>query len=210
MRLILRRNSTRIRRVKSIWARLAPVELPRAAAELEARRQDLSIAVSTLRQQEASFKDQLTRIPDPAIEEAEIITLDRIQVPADETMPGLRDLYARAMAHRPDMAISKIKDQNSEIASIGTRDALLPTGIFYGYYRDRGAAGTPVFVPGEPTSPYFSGGYGKALGQVVRNDFPTEYGGFYFQAPIGNQAGAGGLRGRAVAAQAGRRQQPAR
>jgi hypothetical protein len=91
------------------------------------------------------------------------------------------------MAHRPDMAISKIKDQNSEIASIGTRDALLPTGIFYGYYRDRGAAGTPVFVPGEPTSPYFSGGYGKALGQVVRNDFPTEYGGFYFQAPIGNR-----------------------
>lgn len=166
---------------------LAPVELPRAAAELEARKQDLSIALSTVRQQEASFKDQLTRIPDPAIEAAEIVTLDRIEVPADETLPNLRDLYARAMAHRPDMALSKIKDQNSDIASIGTKDSLLPTGIFYGYYRDRGAAGTPVFVPGEPTSPFFSGGYGRALGQVVRNDFPTEYGGFYFQAPIGNR-----------------------
>jgi outer membrane protein TolC len=166
---------------------LAPVELPRSAAELQARKQDLSIALSTVRQQEASFKDQLTRVPDPAIEAAEIVPLDRIQVPADDNLPTLRDLYARAMAHRPDMALSKIKDQNADIASIGTKDSLLPTGIAYGYYRDRGAAGTPRIVPGEPTSPFFSGGYGRALGQVVRNDFPTEYGGFYFAAPLGNR-----------------------
>lgn len=164
---------------------LAPVELPRAAAELEARKQDLSIAVSTVRQQEASFKDQLTRIPDPAIESAEIITLDHIEVPADETIPGLRDLYARAMAHRPDMAIAKIKDINGEIASIGTKDAIQPTGIFYGYYKDRGAAGTPA--PGSAANPFFTGGYGRTLGQAIRNDFPTEYGGFYFQAPLGNR-----------------------
>ncbi len=165
---------------------LAPVELPRAAAELEARKQDLSIAESTVRQQEASFKDQLTRIPDPAIEAAEIVTLDRIEVPADETLPGLRELYARAMAHRPDMALSKIRDENADIASIGTKDALLPNGIFYGTYRDRGAAGTPRIIPFEPTSPFFSGGYGKALGQVFRNDFPNVSGGFYFSTPIGN------------------------
>ena len=42
-------------------------------------------------------------------------------------------------------------------------------------------------MPGEPTSPFFSGGYGKAMGQVLRNDFPTEYGGFYFQTPVGNR-----------------------
>jgi outer membrane protein len=166
---------------------LAPVELPRAAAELEARKQDLSIAESTLRQQEASFKEQLTRIPDPAIEAAEIVTLDRIEVPADEVLPGLRDMYARAMAHRPDMALAKIKDENADIASIGTKDALQPTGIAFGRYYDRGVAGTPVFVPHEPTSPFFSGGYGKTLGQIFRNDFPSEYIGFYFQAPIGNR-----------------------
>jgi len=166
---------------------LAPVELPRSAAELEARKQDLSIAVSTFRQQEASFKEQLTRVPDPAIEAAEIVTLDRIEVPSDDALPGLRDLYARAMAHRPDMAISKIRDQNADIASIGTKDALLPTGILYGRYYDRGAAGTPRVVPGEPTSPFFTGGYGKELGQIFRNDFPSDYGGFYFQTPVGNR-----------------------
>jgi outer membrane protein len=169
----------------------APVELPRAAAELEARKQDLSIALSTLRQQEASFKEQLTRVPDPAIEAAEIVTLDRIQIPADETLPGLRDLYARAVAHRPDIAIAKIRDLNADLASIGTKDSLQPNGILYGRYFDRGAAGNPVVVPGEPTSPYFSGGYGKALGQIFRNDFPTEYGGFYIAAPIGNRVAQG-------------------
>jgi outer membrane protein len=166
---------------------LAPVELPRAAAELEARKQDVSIATATVRQREASLKDQLTRIPDPAIEAARIVTLDHIQVPDDDNLPSLRDLLATAMAKRPDMAIAKIKDENSAISSIGTADSLQPTGVAYGRYKDSGAAGTPQLIPGEPTSQFFSGGYGKALGQIVRNDFPTEYGGFYFQAPIGNR-----------------------
>jgi outer membrane protein len=166
---------------------LAPVELPRSAAELAARQQDLSIAVANVRQQESSLKDSLTRSPDPAIDAAEIVTLDRIEVPDDENLPGLRDLLARAMAKRPDMLLAKIKDQNSDISSLGTKDSLLPTGIAYGRFMDRGAAGTPQLVPGEPTSPFFSGGYGKTLGQIFRNDFPTEYGGFYFQAPLGNR-----------------------
>lgn len=166
---------------------LAPVELPRAAAELEARKQDRSIAQADVRQKEASLKDQLTRAAEPEIDAAEIVTLDRIEVPDQDNLPALRDLYATAMAHRPDMAIAKIRDQNAEISSIGTKDELRPTGIFYGRYYDRGAAGTAQVVPGEPTSPFFSGGYGKSLGQILRNDFPTEYGGFYFQTPVRNR-----------------------
>jgi len=166
---------------------LAPVELPRSAAELAARKQDLSIALSTVRQQEASLKDQLTRAPDPELDAAEIVTLDRIEVPAEDNLPSLRELLARAMKNRPDMAIAKIKDENADIASIGTKDSLSPTGIAYLRYTSRGAAGAPQVVPGEPTNPYFSGGFGKAMGQALRNDFPTEYGGFYFQAPLGNR-----------------------
>ncbi len=164
---------------------LAPVELPRAAAELAARQQDMSIAAATLRQQEASLKDSLTRSPDPAIDAAEIVTLDRIEVPTDDNLPGLRELLARAMAKRPDMALAKIKDQNSEIASLGTKDALEPSGTAFFRYKDVGAAGTPA--PGAPTSAFFSGGYGRAMGQVFRNDFPTEIIGFYIQAPVGNR-----------------------
>jgi outer membrane protein len=166
---------------------LAPVELPRAAAELAARKQDVSIAVATVRQREASLKDQLTRNPEPDVEAAQIVTLDRIEVPENDDLPSLRDLLGRAFGKRPDMAISKIKDQNQEIASIGTADSLQPTGIAFARYKDSGAAGTPQIIPGEPTSTFFNGAYGKALGQIFRNDFPTEYAGFYFQAPIGNR-----------------------
>jgi outer membrane protein len=166
---------------------LAPVELPRAAAELAARQQDLSIATATVRQQEASLKDQLTRAPDPAIEAAEIVTLDRIEVPQDDSLPSLRDLLVRAMAKRPDMALAKIKDQNADISSLGTKDALQPTGIFFARYQNRGAAGTPQPASGQPADPYFTGGYGKALGQIFRNNFPSEYAGFYFQAPLNNR-----------------------
>jgi outer membrane protein TolC len=34
--------------------------------------------------------------------------------------------------------------------------------------------------------PYFVGGIGTALGQVFRRNFPSEQGGFFFQAPIRN------------------------
>jgi hypothetical protein len=100
-------------------------------------------------------------------------------------MPSLRELLATAMAKRPDMALAKIKDQNSEIASLGTKDALQPNGTAFFRYKDVGAAGTPA--PGAPTSAFFSGGYGRAMGQVLRNDFPTEIIGFYIQAPVGNR-----------------------
>jgi outer membrane protein len=166
---------------------LAPVELPRAAAELEARKQDVSIALATVRQREATLKDQLTRVPDPELEAARIMPLDHIEVPADDNLATLRDYYARAMAHRPDMAIAKVKDENSALSAIGTADSLQPTLWAYGRYKDAGAAGTPQPSSGLPTSPFFSGGYGKALGQVLRNDFPTEYGGLYFTAPLGNR-----------------------
>jgi outer membrane protein len=166
---------------------LAPVELPRSAAEVAARKQDVIVATSTVRQREASLKNQLTRVPDPVVEEAEIITLDSITVPDDDNLPTLRALFTRAMSHRPDMAIAKIKDENADISSIGTKDGLLPTGIAFFRDYNRGSAGQPIQVPGAPTTPYFSGGYGKALGQVFRNDFPNEYGGFYFQAPLRNR-----------------------
>ena len=166
---------------------LAPVELPRSAAELAARKQDMGIALSTVRQQEATLKDQLTRSPDPELDAAEIVTLDRIEVPEEDNLPPLRDLLGRAMKNRPDMAIAKIRDENADIASTGTKDSLSPTGVGYYRYQSRGAAGTPQVVPGLPTNPFFAGGYGKAMGQVLRNDFPTEYGGFFFSAPIGNR-----------------------
>jgi outer membrane protein TolC len=163
---------------------LPRVELPRAEAEVATRRQDLVIAETTVRQQETTLKEQLVRDEDPAIEAARIVCLDSIDVPAEDNLPPLRELVATAMAKRPDVVVAKIGDQNAAINATGTVNGLLPS--LYGVLdtRDRGSSGTAT-IPG--VAPNFIGGYGTALGQIFRRDFPSEYAALYLSSlPIHN------------------------
>ena len=151
---------------------LPRVELSRAEAEVATRRQELAIAETSLRQQEIALKQQLVRNEDPAIEAAPIVCLDSIDVPAEDNLPPLRELVARAMAKRPDVAVAKVGDQNAAINAIGTANGLLPTLFAVGDTLDRGSSGTAT---GPGVNPTFIGGYGTSLGQIVRRDYPSEY-----------------------------------
>ena len=163
---------------------LPRVELPRAEAEAANRRQDVVIAESTVRLQEASLKDQLVRREDPAIDAVPIVCLDAIEVPAEENLPRLTDLVATAMAKRPDVAVAKTTDGNAAISAIGTENGLLPSLIAYADTYNRGASGTAQ----AGANPTFVGGYGTALSQVFRRDFPTEYAGLSLSGfPIHNR-----------------------
>jgi outer membrane protein len=167
---------------------LPRVELPRAEAEVANRRQDVVIAQTSLRQQEASLKDQLVRREDPAIDAAPIVCLDAIEVPAEDDLPPLRELVATAMAKRPDVAVSKIADQNAVISAMGTANGLLPVLIAYTGAYDRGTAGASQTVAGVQANPTFVGGFGTALGQIFRRDFPNEYVGLSLsQFPLRNR-----------------------
>ncbi len=165
------------------------VELPRARVEVSSRRQDLIVAEEVVRTQETAMKDVLTRTVDPALDEAELVLLDTIQVPATEELPPLRDLVKEAMAKRPDVALAKVSNEIGAINAVGTENGLLPTLQGYVRLRDRGAAGTPV--PANDPNPYFIGGYGTALGQIIRRDFPNNTVGGYIAAPIGNRQAQG-------------------
>jgi outer membrane protein TolC len=161
---------------------LPRVELPRAQAE---------IAVATLRQREATLKESLVRTMDPAVEAAEIVPLDRIEIPATDDLPALRQLVSTAMVKRPDVAVSNFRDQTSEMALLGTENPLLPTLRVTGQTYNRGAAGTPQLSSGSAPNPYFSGGYGTALGQIFRRDFPNYSISGSFSIPIGNRTAQG-------------------
>ncbi len=154
---------------------LARYQLPRAEAEAESRKQDLILAEGTVRQREAQLKLQLTRRDDPAVESARIVCIDSIEIPAEDNLPEVRELVASAMAKRPDVAAAKISDENAAINAIGTANGLLPTVIAFTGTYNRGAAG-PV-APGSDANSYFAGGYGNAVGQIFRRDFPNEYAG---------------------------------
>jgi outer membrane protein TolC len=177
---------------KEIAAGAIPrVELSRAAAEVATRRQDLVVAQANLRQRENALKDLLVRTPDAAVEAAEIIALDRIEIPETDDLPPLRQLVTTAMAKRPDVAVSKLRDQTAEIALAGTQNPLLPSMTVTGQTYNRGVAGTPQASSGEAPNPYFVGGYGTALGQVLRRNFPNYNASLTFSGSLGNRTAQG-------------------
>jgi outer membrane protein len=175
---------------------VARVEELRARAELTTRQQEVSIAQAAVRQQENLLKNQISRsgFTDPVFDSAEIVTLDGIQVPEQDTLPPLRELVARALAKRPDVALARLSQQSAEISSIGTQNGLLPSLQGIAAELNAGLAGTAVPQPGGPEAqadPYFVGGLGTAFGQVVRRNFPNQRAAVLFQGNIGNHIAQG-------------------
>jgi len=167
------------------------VELPRAEAELTRRRQDVVVARQNVSLQAVSLKAVLSRTEDPALEAAAIIPLDQIQVPDADDLPPLRQLVTSAMAKRPDVAVSKFRDQTAEMSLIGTTNPLLPnlTGSFQTY--NKGVAGAPQATAGQGLNTYFVGGYGSALSQVFRRNFPNNIATVTYSALFENRQAQG-------------------
>jgi outer membrane protein len=165
---------------------LARYQLPRAEAEAESRKQDLILAEAAVRQREDQLKLEITRRDEPAIEAAHIVCLDAIEIPAADNLPAMRELVAGALAKRPDIAAAKIAETNAEINALGTSNGLLPVVIAYADSYNKGASGQAV--PGSGVNGYFTGGYGNAVGQIFRRDFPSEYAGIQInQFPLHNR-----------------------
>jgi outer membrane protein TolC len=170
---------------------LARVQLPGAEAEVAQRQQDLTIAQAVVQEREIRLKDLLSRREDPVFDAAPVVPLDRIGLPAQDDLPPLRKLVETAMAKRPDVAVSAIRDKTQEISSLGTATLLLPGLSVGATLTDRSAAGTPQASSGVPANPAFVGGYGTALGQIFRRDFPSESARVSVSLPIGNRSAQG-------------------
>jgi len=177
---------------KEIAAGAIPrVEISRAAAEVATRKQDLIVSEAGVQQRSNALKELLVRVPDPAVEAAEIIPLDRIQVPETDELPPLRTLVATAMAKRPDVKVAALRDQTSEISLAGTENPLLPNLQVSAQTFNRGVAGSPQAGSGGDPNPYFIGGYGTALGQVFRRNFPNYSASVSLSATLGNRIAQG-------------------
>jgi outer membrane protein TolC len=167
----------------------ARVERFRAEAEVSTRRQEFDISRATVRQQEILLKSVLSRngLEDPLLDAAEIVPLDRIEVPQQDDLPGLRDLLGRALAKRPDVELAKISDESAQISALGTANGVLPILQGIASTTDHGLSGTAVPQPdGTTADPYYVGGLGNALGQVFRRNFYDRRGQIAFQGRIGN------------------------
>lgn len=172
---------------KEIAAGASPrSDLPVAQGQVARTRQELSIAQNKVGQDEALLKEALSRTEDPALEAAEIIPLDHADVPENGGVPPLREMLTTALQKRPDIALAKFREQTAAMGLSGTANPLLPTVVAFARIYNRGVAGEPQSVAGFKANPYFAGGYGAALGQIFRRDFPNNIGGVYLTTPIRN------------------------
>jgi len=171
----------------------ARVDIYAAEAQLSARKQDVAIALASVEQQEVLLKNALSRngLEDPGIDSASVVPLDHVEIPANDELPPLRDLVARALAHRPDVALAKINDETSEISALGTANGILPTLQGRALVNTRGLAGGYNPASGESIPKNFSGGLGTALGELFRHDFGAEMGAGLFVGQIHNRVPQG-------------------
>ena len=179
---------------------LAGVDVLPAESQEAAARRDLIIAETAHGQNELRLKNLISRngVADPELRAAKIVLLDTLSAPAEEKLPDLAALLETALQRRPDIAVRRASVESTQVSALGTKSALLPRAVAFGTTTQQGLAGTgrtvTSFTPGQPPrvqqpDPYFVGGFGSALGQSFRRNFPSINGGVFFQAPLRNRQG---------------------
>ena len=168
---------------------VAGFEVFRAQAEYSARTQDVSIAEAAVRQREIVLKDALSRngLADSLLDQAEVVPMDRMQPPGNDDLPPLRDLVAKAMAQRPDVALSKIGDETQQLSALGTRSGVRPSLQAIVSTTARAEAGPPNPASGETPPHQIVGGLGTAFGQILAGDYVSRQGTLLFQGALHNR-----------------------
>ncbi len=182
---------------------LAPIEIVRAEAEVAARQQDLVVSETQVLQQETILKNALSRtgVASPALADARVVPTDRIRVPDMEQIDPIQDLISKALDHRPELARTRIQLENSRINIKAARNAMLPELDAVVNLTNNALAGQintlPVpslsgqpAVPRNPNAvdPFFIGGYGAVLSQLMRRNFPDYSVGVQLSIPLRNRA----------------------
>jgi outer membrane protein len=188
----------------------APIEVTRANAAVAASRQALITAQGLVRQQELIVKTAITRggLANPQILAAHIIPTDNLTVPAEEPGQALSDIMATVLRNRPDLAGASIQVENSEISLKGSLNALKPSLNVVGTVQNSGLAGDLNPLAGTPVGSLNTGGYGTALGQLLRNNYPSYSAGLQLTLPLRNRvAQADAIRDELQVRQAQVRQQ---
>jgi outer membrane protein TolC len=169
----------------------APIEVTRAQAQVAVGQQALVSAEGLVEQQELIVKTALTRggLANPAIRAAHIIVTDTVTVPGTEAVQSVEDLTAQAVRNRPDLAQAGIQVENSQINLKGSRNALRPELDVVGTVQNGGLSGdvNPAALALTPGAAIYPGGYGTALGQIFRNNFPTYAVGLQLNLPLRNR-----------------------
>lgn len=166
----------------------AQVELVRANAQVLSARQELERSRGLLEEQQAILKNVLSRrgAADPVIRNVNIIPTESLGAPEVQVRP-LEDLFVEALEKRPDVSVGRLQIQNVNINLEGSRNAVKPQVDIIGTMQNTGLAGEANLLAGRPDVGVFVGGYGSALGQVFRRNYPIYSVGIQLDLPVHNR-----------------------
>jgi outer membrane protein TolC len=167
----------------------APIEVTRANAAVAASRQALITAQGLVRQQELIVKTAITRggLANSQLLDAHIVPTDTLVVTDQEAVQQLPDLVREALRNRPDLAGADIQVDNSEISLSGSLNALKPQLDLVGTVQNSGMAGVLNPLAGAPAESANTGGYGTALEQLLRRNYPSYSVGLQLTLPLRNR-----------------------
>ncbi|MBV8817985.1 MAG: TolC family protein, partial [Acidobacteriaceae bacterium] len=122
--------------------------------------------------------------------EAHIVPLDHIEVPKTEDVQPPKELIKHAIDNRPEIEQYKVNLESSRIMLKGDRNGLLPNLQGFVELTNNGLTGpvNPIYngCCGAP-DPYTVGGYGNALAQIFRRNYPSYSAGFSVTIPFRNR-----------------------
>ena len=177
---------------------LAPIEVVRAQSTVASDQQTLTLALTNLELQQLLMKNALSRtLVDPALADAEVIPTTTMDLSAPESVIPTQDLVNDALAHRPELAESRINLTNTEISNKAIRSALLPTVDLFAYYGGAGLGGSQNpsnlcanngNLLGCSTTSASPVSYGGTLNQLINSTAPDKGAGITINIPIRNRA----------------------
>jgi outer membrane protein len=174
---------------------LSQLDVTTAESQIASSRLALVNSQVALGQRQLQLKNLISRDgPGNAlIADVEIVPVDHLVIPATDDIPPIKDLVQKALRYRSDLIVERNNLKATEISNLGTINGLLPSAGVLASRSTQGLSGTPKIVqlPGVTpftADPYFQGGIGTALGQVFRQNFPTESIGVFGQIQIYDRA----------------------
>jgi outer membrane protein len=172
---------------------LSHLDVTSAESQLASTQSDLIVSQTNVLQQEVQLKNMFSRkgVLDPALAEARVVLLDRMEVPATENLPPVEEMMRQALANRPDLASDQANIATAQVSAIGTINGVLPVVEAIGGTSNAGLTGTPHLTPFGTADPFVVGGIGNGLAQVFRRDYPTERIGVFGQVKIHNRQAQG-------------------
>ncbi|MFC5862914.1 TolC family protein [Acidicapsa dinghuensis] len=159
----------------------------KAESDLATRKQELTVASTTLEQQELYMKNAITRsLDDPVLEDMPVVPVDHIVTDTAIPSESIPDMIADALKNRPDVQEQELNLQNSELSRKTERNNLLPSLSVYGYLSGTGYSGplTSTAPAGTITS---SNGYGGAALNAFNYSSPEYQVGFQLGIPLRNR-----------------------